>query len=208
MPAKIFCSGVSKIADFRHVDMEGEMKGERSVWGQYPLKTMLNAAYQKIFKKGFHFASIFTWKGSGEYAAADRRWYRHDPRGDRWLLILVRRYFKKISGRGFQKARFWTLDDDSRAEIFSGGGATLSRFLHRRVAGNMEPLTGGDAGRIRMGDRWLLILVRSDFKKIFESGFQKARFWTFKSGGRKRRWWRMHWKNFLEGVSFCPIFPM
>ena len=24
---KIFCSGVSKIADFRHVDMEGQMKG-------------------------------------------------------------------------------------------------------------------------------------------------------------------------------------
>ena len=35
---------------------------------------------------------------------------------DRWLLILVRRYFKKISGRGFQKARFRTLDDDSHAE--------------------------------------------------------------------------------------------
>ncbi|MBR3739781.1 MAG: hypothetical protein IKN04_04885 [Clostridia bacterium] len=42
----------------------------------------------------------------------------------------------------------------------------------------MEPLTGGDAGMIRWGDRWLLILVRSNLKKIFERGFQKARFWT------------------------------
>ena len=57
---KIFCSGVSKIADFRHVDMEGQMKGALPIWRQYPLKTMLNAAYQKIFKKCFHFASIFT----------------------------------------------------------------------------------------------------------------------------------------------------
>jgi hypothetical protein len=45
-------------------------------------------------------------------------------------------------------ARVWTLDDDSRAEKFSGGGATLPRFLHRRVAGNMQPLTGGDADMI------------------------------------------------------------
>ena len=36
------------------------MKGELSAWSQHPLKTMLNAAYQKIFKKGFHFALIFT----------------------------------------------------------------------------------------------------------------------------------------------------
>ena len=63
-------------------------------------------------------------------------------------------------------ARVWTLDDDSRAEKFSGGGATLPRFLHRRVAGNMQPLTGGDAGRIRMGVQWLLMLVRSNFKKF------------------------------------------
>ena len=27
MPTKFYCSGVSKIADFRHVDMEGQMKG-------------------------------------------------------------------------------------------------------------------------------------------------------------------------------------
>ena len=31
--------------------------------------------------------------------------------------------------------------------------SALPRFLHRGTAGNMEPLTGGSAGRIRMGDR-------------------------------------------------------
>ena len=30
----------------------------------------------------------------------------------------------------------------------------------------MKPLTGDDAGVIRRGDRWLLILVRSNFKKF------------------------------------------
>ena len=59
-------------------------------------------------------------------------------------------------------------DDVERcvSEKFQKRGSTLPRFLHRRAAGNMQPLTGGGAGRIRMGDRWLLILVRSNFKKI------------------------------------------
>ena len=55
--------------------------------------------------------------------------------GDRRLLILVRSNFKKISKRGFQKARFWTLDDDSRAEKFSGGGVNLPDFSHVGVRG-------------------------------------------------------------------------
>ena len=84
--------------------------------------------------------------------------------------------FQKFFESGFQKARFWTLDDDSRAEKFSGGGATLSRFLHRRVAGNMRPLTGGDAGMIRWGDRWLLILVRRYFKKFSKVVSKKLEF--------------------------------
>ena len=67
-------------------------------------------------------------------------------------------------------------DDDPRAEKISGGGATLPRFLHRRSAGNMQLLTGGDAGRIRMGDRWLLILARSKFKKISEMVSKKLDF--------------------------------
>ena len=41
---------------------------------------------------------------------------------------------------------------------FSGSGVTCPGFLHRRVADNMQPLTGCDAGIIRRGDRWLLIL--------------------------------------------------
>ena len=36
---------------------------------------------------------------------------------------------------------------------FSKRVSTLPRFLHRRAAGVMKPLTGGDAGRIRRGDR-------------------------------------------------------
>ena len=30
----------------------------------------------------------------------------------------------------------------------------------------MQPLTGGDDGMIRGGDRWLLILVRSNFNNF------------------------------------------
>ena len=58
----------------------------------------------------------------------------------------------------------------------SGGGATLLRFLHGRVAGNMEPLTGGDADRIRMGVQWLLMLVRRYFKKICKVVSKKLEF--------------------------------
>jgi len=58
----------------------------------------------------------------------------------------------------------------------SEAGATLPRFLHRRAAGNMEPLTGGDAGRIRMSDRWLLILTRSNFKKFTKEVSKKLEF--------------------------------
>ena len=51
----------------------------------------------------------------------------------------------------------------------------------------MQPLTGGDDGRICMGDRWPLILMRSNFKIIFESGFQKARFWTLDDDSRAEK---------------------
>jgi len=77
--------------------------------------------------------------------------------------------------------------------------STLPRFLHRRAAGNMQPLTGGDDGRICMGDRWPLILMRSNFKIIFESGFQKARFWTLDDDSRAE-------KDVLEVVSLCLDF--
>ena len=58
-----FCSGVSKNADFRHVDMEGQMKGDHLYEGQHPLKTMLKAAYQKIFKKVFPLCLDFYIEG-------------------------------------------------------------------------------------------------------------------------------------------------
>ena len=49
---------------------------------------------------------------------------------NQWLLILVRSNLKKLFKRGFQKARFWTLDNESRAEKFSGGGVNLPDFSH------------------------------------------------------------------------------
>ena len=63
----------------------------------------------------------------------------------------------------------------------------------------MEPLTGGGAGRIRRGDRWLMILVRSTFKKISKRGFPKARFWTLDDDSRAE-------KDFLEMVPLCLDF--
>ena len=52
------------------------------------------------------------------------------------------------------------------SENFQKSVSTFLRFLHRRAAGNTGPLTGGNAGMIHMGDRRLLILVRSNFKKF------------------------------------------
>ena len=56
-------------------------------------------------------------------------------------------------------------DDDECcvSEKFSKSVSTLPRFLHMRVAGNMDPLTvGGDARMIRWSDRWLLIVHHVD----------------------------------------------
>ena len=64
----------------------------------------------------------------------------------------------------------------SLLRIFRKSVSTLPRFLHRGVAGNMKPLTGDDAGVIRRGDRWLLILVRSNFKKFSKEVSKKLDF--------------------------------
>ena len=72
--------------------------------------------------------------------------------------------------------RLWYTMKISMLKKTSEAGATLPRFLHRRAAGNMEPLTGGDAGRIRMSDRWLLILTRSNFKKFTKEVSKKLEF--------------------------------
>ena len=88
---------------------------------------------------------------------------------------------------------------------FSGGGATLSRFLHRRVAGNMQPLTGGDADRIRMGVQWLLMLVRSNLKKFLKEVSKKLEFGHLRVKGEnddddpraeKIFWRRCHFARF------------
>ena len=85
-------------------------------------------------------------------------------------------------------------------KIFSEDGVTLPRFLHRRVAGNMQPLTGGDADMIHGRNQWLLILVRSNLKKLFERGFQKARFWTLDDDSRAE-------KFFWRWCQFAQFFP-
>ena len=72
--------------------------------------------------------------------------------------------------------RLWYTMKISMLKKTSEAGATLPRFLHKRAEGNMEPLTGGDAGRIRMSDRWLLILTRSNFKKITKEVSKKLEF--------------------------------
>ena len=52
----------------------------------------------------------------------------------------------------------------------------MPRFLHRRVAGNIQPLTGCDADMIHGRNQWLLILVRSNFKKISKVVSKKLEF--------------------------------
>lgn len=43
--------------------------------------------------------------------------------------------FEKIFERGFQKARFWTLDDESRAEKISRRRCQFAQFSHVGVRG-------------------------------------------------------------------------
>lgn len=64
----------------------------------------------------------------------------------------------------------------------------------------MEPLTGGDADMIHGRNQWLLILVRSNLKKFFERGFQKARFWTLDDDSRAE-------KIFWRWCQFARFFP-
>ena len=68
-------------------------------------------------------------------------------------------------------------------KIFSEDGVTLPRFLHRRVAGNMQPLTGGDADMIHGRNQWLLILVRSNLKKLSKLVSKKLEFGHLKVKG-------------------------
>ena len=83
----------------------------------------------------------------------------------------------------------------------------MPRFLHRRVAGNMQPLTGGDADMIHGRNQWLLILVRSNFKKISKVVSKKLEFGHLRVKGENDDD-DLYAENFLEVVSFCSIFPM
>ena len=47
----------------------------------------------------------------------------------------------------------------------------------------MQPLIGDDAGMIRWGDRWLLILMRSNFKKLSKVVSKKLEFGHLKVKG-------------------------
>ena len=47
----------------------------------------------------------------------------------------------------------------------------------------MQPLTGGDADRIRMGVQWLLMLVRSNLKKFLKEVSKKLEFGHLKVKG-------------------------
>lgn len=84
----------------------------------------------------------------------------------------------------------------------------MPRFLHRRVAGNIQPLTGGDAGMIHGSNQWLLMLVRRYFKKIWKVVSKKLEFGHLRVKGENDDDDPCAEKNFLEAVSFCPIFPM
>ena len=50
----------------------------------------------KIFKKGFHFARIFTQKDSGQYAVADRRQCLHDSHGWSMAADTRKKVFQKF----------------------------------------------------------------------------------------------------------------
>ena len=83
----------------------------------------------------------------------------------------------------------------------------MPRFLHRRVAGNIQPLTGCDADMIHGRNQWLLILVRSNFKKLSKVVSKKLEFGHLRVKGENDDD-DLYAENFLEVVSFCSIFPM
>ena len=98
-------------------------------------------------------------------------------------------------------------DENQHVEKTSEAGATLPRFLHRRAAGNMEPLTGGDAGRIRMSDRWLLILTRSNFKKFTKEVSKKLEFGHLRVKGENGDDDPRAEKIFRRWCHFARFFP-
>ena len=71
----------------------------------------------------------------------------------------------------------------------------------------MEPLTGGDAGRIRMSDRWLLILTRSNFKKFTKEVSKKLEFGHLRVKGENDDDDPRAEKIFWRWCHFARFFP-
>ena len=129
------------------------------------------------------FARIFTCKSVGQFSA------RASCRQNSLLRCFQKWWFSPCRYGGEKTGRRFPADDDFErlwytTEIglvkkFSEDGVTLPRFLHRRLAGNMqswqEVVLAEFAGVIE--SCWYSCEVIS---KVFERGFQKARIWTFK----------------------------
>ena len=121
--------------------------------------------------------------------------------GERWMLILMRKYFKKISGRGFQNTRFWTLDDASRAEKFFLEVVPLCPDFY--IEGWEESLTRWKGGS----------LMEAQSKKISNYRCHFARFFTLIGAGINQQAGREAVARnaetkFQKQVSFCPLFPI
>ena len=71
----------------------------------------------------------------------------------------------------------------------------------------MEPLTGGDAGKIRWSDRWLLILAQSNYEKFSKEVSKKLEFGHLKvKGGNDDDDPRAE-KIFWRWCQFARFFP-
>ena len=98
-------------------------------------------------------------------------------------------------------------DENQHVEKTSEAGATLPRFLHRRAAGNMQLTAGGDADMIRGDDRWLLILMRSNFKKFTKEVSKKLEFGHLRVKGENGDDDPRAEKIFRRWCHFARFFP-
>ena len=71
----------------------------------------------------------------------------------------------------------------------------------------MQLLTGDDAGRIRMGDRWLLILAQSNFKKFTKVVSKKLDFGHLRVKGENDDDDPCAEKIFWRWCHFARFFP-
>ena len=71
----------------------------------------------------------------------------------------------------------------------------------------MEPLTGGDAGKIRWSDRWLLILAQSNYEKFSKEVSKKLEFGHLRVKGENGDDDPRAEKNFRRWCHFARFFP-